>query len=67
MQWDLLLKQKPDETKDHPDDSAAIAEAEETIGDYKLKLAANYRVPKHLRTSAIKKYDQLLEARKRVG
>jgi hypothetical protein len=63
----LLLKEKPDETKNHPDDIAAIAEAQLTIGDYKLKSAANYIVPKHLHMSTVKKYDQLLEARKRVS
>jgi hypothetical protein len=64
---DILLKQKPDEMKLHPDDMAAILQAEESIGDYKLKSAPNYRVPKHLRMSTVKKYDQLLEARKRVS
>jgi hypothetical protein len=63
----MLLKQKPDEIKHHPDDIAAIVEAEESIGDYKLKSAANYRVPKHLRMTTVKKYDQLLEARERVS
>lgn len=63
----MLLKQKPDETKHHPDDIAAIAEAEEAIGDYTLKSAPNYRVPKHLHMTTVKKYDQLLEARKRVS
>lgn len=67
MQWDLFLKEKPDETKNHPDDIAAIAEAEQSIGDYKLKSAADYRVPKHLRISKVKKYYQLLEARERVS
>ncbi|KDR19694.1 WD repeat-containing protein 52 [Zootermopsis nevadensis] len=67
LQWDLLLKEKPDETKNHPDNTAAIKEAQLTIGDYKLKSAANFIVPKHLRMSAVKKYDQLLEARKRVS
>lgn len=63
----MLHKEKPDETKDHPDDTAAIARAQETTGYYKLKSAANYIVPKHLCMSAVKKYDQLLEARKRVS
>lgn len=67
MQWDLFLKEKPDKTKNHPDDIAAIAEAEQSIGDHKLKSAADYRVPKHLQMSKVKKYYQLLEARERVS
>jgi hypothetical protein len=63
----VLLRQKPDETKHHPDDISAFIEAEESLGDYKLKSARNYRVPKHLHVTVIKKYDQLLEARKRVS
>jgi hypothetical protein len=63
----MLLKQKPDEIEHRPDDIAAIVQAEESIGDYKLKSAPNYRVPKHLRMTTVKKYDQLLEARKRVS
>jgi hypothetical protein len=62
----LLLKEKPDESKNHPDDVAATVEAQLTVGDYRLKSAANYIVPKHLCMSTVKKYDQLLEARKRV-
>ena len=67
MQWDFFLKEKPNEIKNHPDDIAAIAEAEQTIGDYKLKSAADYRVSKHLWMSRVKKYYQLLEARERVS
>ncbi|XP_069678702.1 cilia- and flagella-associated protein 44 [Periplaneta americana] len=65
-QWDLLLKRKPDKMKNHPADVAAIEAAEESIGDYKLKSALDYKVPKHLRMSKVKKYIQLLEGKKRL-
>lgn len=51
----------------HPDDETALARAKETIGDYKLKTAANYTVPKHLQESTVKKFKQLLIARQKVS
>ncbi|PSN52091.1 hypothetical protein C0J52_03894 [Blattella germanica] len=65
--WRKLWSKKPDVTKMHPSDLEAIQEAEETIGDFKLKSAQDYKVPKHLRISTVNKYDELLKARERVS
>ena len=67
LQWKKLWQRKPDITKMHPSDIEAIQNAEETVGDFKLKSAPDYRVPKHLRMSTVNKYDELLNVRERVS
>ncbi|XP_046388185.1 cilia- and flagella-associated protein 44 [Ischnura elegans] len=61
LEWDKLLNSKPSENENDQADIKAIAEAKLTIGDYKLKTSANYRVPARLRITTIKKYDQILK------
>ncbi|XP_049940843.1 cilia- and flagella-associated protein 44-like [Schistocerca serialis cubense] len=65
-EWILHNKKKPDPTQNHPDDVAAIEIAEQTIGDFKLKSAVDYIVPKHLRVTTVKKYDELLSCREKL-
>ena len=60
FQWDELYRNKPDEGYQDPKDVAAIKEARENMGDYKLKTAKDYVVPESLRVNAEKKRIQLL-------
>lgn len=41
-QWASFRASRPAEEVDHPDDVAAIAESERTVGDYMLKTDAEY-------------------------
>lgn len=66
LQWEKFKFRKPKPGDRDPDDEAALAHAEETIGDYKLKNSADYKVPQHLRESKVKKYKQLLNTREKV-
>lgn len=66
MQWGKFNQLKPVPGVNHPDDEVKLAEAMETIGDYKLKSAEDYKVPRHLRESTVKKYKQLLNMREKV-
>uniref|UniRef100_A0A4W3IB69 Cilia- and flagella-associated protein 44 n=1 Tax=Callorhinchus milii TaxID=7868 RepID=A0A4W3IB69_CALMI len=59
-QWEDLFASKPDEDYEDPKDVAAIKEAKENMGDFKLKTAPNYTVPEHLRMNAEKKRNQLI-------
>lgn len=66
MQWDQFNFIKPVKGVDSPEDIQALAEAEATIGDYKLKSDPLYKPPKHLRMTTVKKYKQFFEARQQV-
>ncbi len=59
-QWDELHSSKPDEDYEDPNDIAAIKEAKENMGDYKLKSAGNYVVPDHLRMNTDKARARLI-------
>nr|XP_025949783.1 cilia- and flagella-associated protein 44 isoform X5 [Dromaius novaehollandiae] len=52
-------KNKPTDDYENPKDAQDIEEAQENMGDYKLKTAADYRVPEHKRMNAEKKMMQL--------
>ncbi|XP_029434317.1 cilia- and flagella-associated protein 44 isoform X2 [Rhinatrema bivittatum] len=58
-EWEELYKKQPSDSYEHPDDVLAIKEAKEGIGDFRLKTAADYTVPEHLRMNAEKKRGQL--------
>nr|XP_033799273.1 cilia- and flagella-associated protein 44 isoform X2 [Geotrypetes seraphini] len=58
-EWEELYNKKPSENYEHPEDVMAIKEAKEKIGDFRLKTAADYTVPEHLRINAEKKRGQL--------
>ncbi|KAL7741509.1 hypothetical protein ACLKA6_000823 [Drosophila palustris] len=61
--WDKLERQKPDPNRNHPDDDAKIAEAQKNLGDYKLKINADYE-PKSTETLTAK-YIEIVECRER--
>ncbi|NWH19501.1 CFA44 protein, partial [Grus americana] len=58
-EWDELYKSKPSDDYENPKDAEDIREAQENMGCYKLKTAANYRVPEHKRMNTEKKVMQL--------
>uniref|UniRef100_A0ABM0LYK4 Myosin-2 heavy chain-like n=1 Tax=Saccoglossus kowalevskii TaxID=10224 RepID=A0ABM0LYK4_SACKO len=58
--WDALYTGKPPDDYEDPADVSAIKEAQENMGDYKLKTAKDYTVPEQLRMNAEKKRNQLL-------
>lgn len=49
-----------------PNDEGLLKVALETIGDFKLKSAPDYKVPKHLRISTVRKFKELLDTREKV-
>lgn len=61
--WDRLERQKPDPNRNHPDDDAQIAEAKKHLGDYKLKINADYE-PKTTETLTAK-YIEIVECREK--
>ncbi|XP_022906281.2 cilia- and flagella-associated protein 44 [Onthophagus taurus] len=64
-EWDQFNATKPKDGVNNPEDNIAYSIALDTIGDYKLKSAHDYKIPKHLRETKLKKYKQLLTARER--
>lgn len=50
-----------------PHQAALLKLAEETVGDFKLKSAPDYKVPKEKKESTVKKYKELLKVRQRVS
>lgn len=59
-QWEELYNTKPDDDYEDPADVAAIKEAKDNMGDYKLKTAKDYVVPDHLRMNVEKARGRLL-------
>lgn len=66
FQWEEFKFRKPKRGERDPEDEYNLAHAAETIGDYKLKNSADYKVPQHLRETKVKKYKQLLHTREKV-
>ncbi|XP_061656400.1 cilia- and flagella-associated protein 44-like isoform X3 [Syngnathoides biaculeatus] len=60
QEWDKLYAEKPHKDCEDPRDVQAIFEAEESIGDLKLKTDKNFTVPKHLRMSANRKKVEMI-------
>lgn len=60
---DFLL----DDDYEDPEDVAAITEAQENMGDYKLKTADDYVVPDHLRMNVEKAIMKLLVLKELVS
>lgn len=52
-------KSKPSDDYEDPQDVKNITEAQENMGDFKLKTATNYKIPEHMRMNAAKKTTQL--------
>ncbi|XP_061148876.1 cilia- and flagella-associated protein 44-like isoform X1 [Syngnathus typhle] len=59
-EWDKLYAEKPHKDCEDPRDVQAIFEAQESIGDLKLKTDKNFTVPKHLRMSADRKKVEMI-------
>ena len=55
-----LMRQKPKLDTVDPQDVADLQEADDTMGDYKLKSGAKYVVPEHRKTNADKKHRQMV-------
>jgi hypothetical protein len=66
IQWQELNNGKPDADSEDPVETAAIKEAEEHMGDYKLKSADDYVVPDHLRMNTEKTITKLLVLKEQV-
>lgn len=60
FQWNELYNTKPDDDYEDPADIKKIKEAQENMGDYKLKTAKDYVVPDHLRMNVEKARGRLL-------
>ncbi|XP_053313360.1 cilia- and flagella-associated protein 44 [Spea bombifrons] len=58
-EWEELYKKKPNDDYEDPQDLLAIKNAKENMGDFKLKTAADYTVPEHLRINAERKRNEL--------
>jgi hypothetical protein len=58
--WDKLLARKPAEDHELPEDTMAVVWAQKNMGDFKLKSAAGYVVPEHMRISAEKKRREMV-------
>ena len=67
FQWEDLNKEKPSDDFEDPRDVAEIKYALEHIGDFKLKTAANYVVPEHLRMNTARKLVQLMLLQEKVS
>lgn len=65
-EWEKVNSEKPNPDVDHPDDVKGIEEAQETIGDYKLKSDPQFDPPEELRDSTLKKYLELFGIREEV-
>jgi len=61
-----LLASKPDPEHEDPVELAAMKEAEENMGDYKLKSAADYIVPDQLRMNTEKARSKLVLMKEQV-
>ena len=62
-----MYKEKPSENFEDPRDVAEIKYAMEHMGDFKLKTAANYVVPEHLRMNTARKLVQLMILQENVN
>ena len=65
-EWTQLLKEKPEDKYQHPDDIALLYDAETNMGDFKLKTSSDYTVPEELRMNASKKRIQLVLLRQDI-
>lgn len=66
LQWEELRSKKPDPNVNHPEDDAAIKEAENTIGDYKLKTDPEYEPNEEELETTMAKYRDLLRVREEL-
>lgn len=66
FKWKEFLAKKPIAGVNSPEDELALNIAKETIGNYKLKTADDYRIPKEERVTTVIKYKELLLTRVKV-
>jgi len=67
FQWNELMSQKPNPEDDNPVELAAIKDASERMGDYKLKSADDYTVPEHLLMNTDKARCRLFLVKEKVN
>ncbi|KAK3913166.1 Cilia- and flagella-associated protein 44 [Frankliniella fusca] len=65
-EWAQFMRKKPNMDRTDPHDEELIREAEQTIGDYKLKSDEDYKVPAHKVVTTVAKYEQLLRVREQL-
>jgi cilia- and flagella-associated protein 44 len=65
-EWQQVNAEKPDPNQNHPDDDKALQEAENSIGDYKLKTDDAYDPPEDVRDTLFKKFEELLRIREEI-
>ncbi|KAK6640272.1 hypothetical protein RUM44_011958 [Polyplax serrata] len=66
LEWYEMMKKKPNPDKPDPEDVASIELAKDTVGDYQLKTAPDYKVPKNARVTTVHVYDQLLRTKEKI-
>lgn len=66
MQWSEINALKPNPNINDPEDDLKIEDAERTIGDFKLKIDPLYDAPDDIRDTTLKKFKELLTARKDI-
>ena len=64
--WDKLLRIKPNQEIEYHDEEIAIRNAQQHIGDYKLKTSSDYIVSTKKTASTDNKRHQLLHCRQLV-
>lgn len=67
QEWQELMKSKLPDEYENPDDLANIKNAEETIGDFKLKSSDNYVVSENDRMNVFKAVERLMMIKKIVN
>ena len=65
-QWEELLARRPGKGEEDPEEAALVQQFKANMGDYKLKTASDYVVPKHQRVTFSKKRRSLLFLRNQV-
>jgi hypothetical protein len=54
-EWARLMKEKPDQRYENPQDEQEIRTARATLGNFQLKTSSDYVVPEHLRSNTKQK------------
>ena len=66
FQWEELMARKPGKGEEDPEEAALVEQFKGNMGDYKLKTASDYVVPKHQRVTFSKKRRSLVLLRNQV-
>lgn len=65
-EWQAVNAEKPNPEMDHPTDKKLIEEAQQTIGNYKLKTDPKFEATDDERETVVKKLQELVKAREEV-